>query len=224
MEIENSYEGAVRRLARLSHAGVDLLPSRRDDEEAAQRDRMRDLEQLANLATEENERLEAELARAHETIARLEAQVSAADRQRLRDLLEPPVRERRPLPIGRWLTVMVAASLAVATTITLRPWQYAPQASSLAHSFVRRHAVSPWAMPLEGAPQPIAAAVIEPPAPRIAPLPPPVVVPAPEPVVAKKRGVDHHAKRHHHAASAKAKPAAATVKSHSSDADPLLGL
>ena len=72
MQIEDSYEGAVRRLSRLSNAGVDLLPSRRDDAEAKMRERMRDLEELATVATEENERLERELADARETIQHLQ--------------------------------------------------------------------------------------------------------------------------------------------------------
>ena len=55
MNVEDSYEGAVRRLQRLGH--VALVPPKptRDEE------RERELEELATLACDENERLKAEL-------------------------------------------------------------------------------------------------------------------------------------------------------------------
>jgi hypothetical protein len=207
MEIENSYEGAVRRLARLSTAGVDLVPSRRDDEEASLRQRMRDLEELATLATEENERLERELGRARETIARLQDQLTAADRQALRELMEPPppAKRRSRLPL-------LLPALGVVAMMALQPWQYAPQAMQMARRLAERH-TAPWAMP------------VPPPAPVVvAPVVAAPVVAAPvvarvvaRPVVPEKHAVKHP-KRHRygvrHAKAAKA------VR----DADPLLGL
>ena len=56
MNVEDSYEGAVRRLQRLEMAGVALeAPPPSDDAE-----RMRELEELAMLACEDNERFKRE--------------------------------------------------------------------------------------------------------------------------------------------------------------------
>jgi hypothetical protein len=70
MNVEDSYEGAVRRLNRLAHAGLNLAPP--PEPERADRDRMRDLEELAALACDENERLTQELNGARGEIARLQ--------------------------------------------------------------------------------------------------------------------------------------------------------
>ncbi|HZS37175.1 MAG TPA: hypothetical protein VFF06_10120 [Polyangia bacterium] len=73
MNVEDSYEGALRRLNRLRHAGLDFappppaLPPENDES-----DRMRDLEELATLACDENERLKEELGGARGEIARLQ--------------------------------------------------------------------------------------------------------------------------------------------------------
>src|SRR6185312_11502289 len=62
MNVEDSYEGALRRLQRLEAAGLHAMPV----EEIARDtdDRLRDLEELATLACEDNERLKQELASA----------------------------------------------------------------------------------------------------------------------------------------------------------------
>jgi hypothetical protein len=201
MQVEDSYEGAVRRLSRLSHAGVDLLPSRHDDQEAQVQQRMRDLEELANLATEENERLERELMSARETIQRLQEQLTSADRLRLREMIEsaPAPARRRSL---RPLLVAVSVLGVLAAGVTLRPWQYAPAARAWTQQQLLRHATHPWAMPL--------------------PPPAPVVV-APAPALDKRK--QHHAKRHHRAEAQKApKPHAAAAKPAGKDLDSILGL
>ncbi len=74
MEVEDSYEGAVRRLQRLENAGIRIEPAafeRRDDERETLRARIADLEELASLACDENERLERELVEAHDQVASL---------------------------------------------------------------------------------------------------------------------------------------------------------
>src|SRR4051812_45338752 len=64
MNIEDSYEGAVRRLQRLEMAGIAIESSPPDavDEPAIEGDaeRLRQLEELATLACEDNERLKRE--------------------------------------------------------------------------------------------------------------------------------------------------------------------
>ena len=66
MDVEDSYEGAVRRLQRLENAGIVMgIPASResddDDEREALRARVRDLEELASIACDDNERLQREL-------------------------------------------------------------------------------------------------------------------------------------------------------------------
>jgi hypothetical protein len=65
MNVEDSYEGAVRRLQRLERAGIAMDASPTDVAVGAARDgsaeRMRELEELASLACEDNERLKSEL-------------------------------------------------------------------------------------------------------------------------------------------------------------------
>jgi hypothetical protein len=64
MNVEDSYEGAVRRLQRLEMAGIAMeSPQAEAVDEAVAADsaeRMRELEELATLACEDNERLKAE--------------------------------------------------------------------------------------------------------------------------------------------------------------------
>src|SRR5438046_3806161 len=71
MNVEDSYEGAVRRLNRLRHAGLPLTPLPAHPPEDDERDRLHDLEELATLACDENEQLKHELAVAHGELARL---------------------------------------------------------------------------------------------------------------------------------------------------------
>ncbi|MCU1280917.1 MAG: hypothetical protein JWM53_4463, partial [bacterium] len=73
MNVEDSYEIAVRRLRRLGHAGYDLAPPAAvpppSDDIA---DRLRDLEELATLACDDNDRLTRELDGARHEVARLQ--------------------------------------------------------------------------------------------------------------------------------------------------------
>jgi hypothetical protein len=72
MNVEDSYEGAVRRLQRLEQAGFHIPLERENDEEDLLRARVRDLEELASVACDENERLEAELKTAQDQVASLQ--------------------------------------------------------------------------------------------------------------------------------------------------------
>lgn len=69
MDLEDSYEGAVRRMQRLEAARLDIFED--------QPDRTRELEELATLACEDNERLKAELAAAMSENEQLRANVAS---------------------------------------------------------------------------------------------------------------------------------------------------
>src|SRR5512146_429121 len=78
MNVEDSYEGAIRRLQRLELAGVAL--------ESQNAERMRELEELALLACEDNERLKREFGAALQELdeARKEAEAARAEVEQLR--------------------------------------------------------------------------------------------------------------------------------------------
>src|SRR4051794_31334983 len=65
MNVEDSYEGAVRRLQRLERAGIAMDGPASDVSAGAAPDgsaeRIRELEELAGLACDDNERLKSEL-------------------------------------------------------------------------------------------------------------------------------------------------------------------
>jgi hypothetical protein len=240
MQLEDSYEGAVRRLARLSNAGVGLrddIDAR--DEERAQR--MRDLEELATLATEENERLEKEnlrltqknerlerdLGRAKETLSRMQQQVLESDREKLRDLLDAPSDTAAAPKAGRsilpWIAALAAVGVIASAMILYHPWQYV-HARALTKKLVTRYSV-PWLAPHDPLPppvvEPVAAPVVK--VAKPAPVVKPVVAQA-APVPEKKK---HAAKKHHHKdkAVAQKKDKPKTAKAAASSDDPLgLGL
>jgi hypothetical protein len=117
MHVEDSYEGAVRRLERLRDAGFDLAPPMAG-QDPQEEDRMRDLEQLATLACEENERLQQELAETRESRERLQRELDEAlgddslerelaeardqvgSLQRLVAMLEETAARPRPTPLA----------------------------------------------------------------------------------------------------------------------------
>jgi hypothetical protein len=97
--VEDSYEGAVARLRRLEQAGFACFD--REQEDATQA-RMRDLEELATVACDENERLEKELAAARDQIGSLQRVVkmleeSLAEEEQQR----PPAHVERELAAAR---------------------------------------------------------------------------------------------------------------------------
>jgi hypothetical protein len=76
MNVEDSYEGALRRMQRLERAGFSFndVPAPPPDDD----DRMRDLEELATLACEENERLKEQLVAAVSESEQLQRQLAIA--------------------------------------------------------------------------------------------------------------------------------------------------
>jgi hypothetical protein len=102
MQVEDSYEGAMARLQRLERAGIVVPPlaTAVEDESFT---RTRDLEELATLACEENERLQQQLYEARGHIVGLERElVSARDQigslQRLLAMLEESAAQPAPPP------------------------------------------------------------------------------------------------------------------------------
>jgi hypothetical protein len=61
MNVEDSYEGALRRMQRLQMAGIAIEPPVAAEPDEGSADRMRELEELAVLACDENERLKHDL-------------------------------------------------------------------------------------------------------------------------------------------------------------------
>jgi hypothetical protein len=95
MNVEDSYEGAIRRLQRLEMAGIAIdspTPAETVDHggDASVADRMRELEELALLACEDNERLKVELgtARAELESARIEIERAQKERDGIRREIE----------------------------------------------------------------------------------------------------------------------------------------
>jgi hypothetical protein len=81
MNVEDSYEGALRRLQRLEMAGIAMAPPSptvTDEPAAGSAERMRELEELAVLACDENERLKHELSVALRETARAQHELGEA--------------------------------------------------------------------------------------------------------------------------------------------------
>src|SRR5437588_13127386 len=120
MNVEDSYEGAVRRLSRLGHAGVDLAP---------RNDRLHDLEELATLACDENERLTRELDSARADIARLQRQVATLQETLVSAQSDDAF--AAPKPRGRGAAFFFAITIVgagAAALFMLRPWDRPPVA------------------------------------------------------------------------------------------------
>src|SRR6185312_164505 len=129
-------EGALRRLQRLEAAGLHAMPV----EEIARDtdDRLRDLEELATLACEDNERLKQELASAQVEIQRLRLQVMtlqgsspaalpaqmpaiARDDDDVIDAYRAATTRRGA---GFYFFVLTIVGAAVAAALVLRPWEH----------------------------------------------------------------------------------------------------
>ena len=212
MHVEDSYEGAVRRLRRLGHAGFDAAP--RDD------DRMRDLEELATLACDDNERLGRELDDARHEIDRLRRMVTM-----LQETIASAQSEETfgtPKASGRgfafyFFTLAILGAAGVGL-YTFRPWERAR--FGVATAAATAPAIVP-AAPVVAAPPPVVTApppVVTAPRPVVTPAPAivprvaatiPKVAPVPAAPAHKTRAQRRHAAKHHsrHAAAKHAAPA-----------------
>jgi len=236
MNVEDSYEGAVRRLRRLGHAGVDFAPSparSRKSEDTS--DRMRDLEELATLACEENEQLKRELDDARSEMERLRRLVSTLQETLTLSQSNDHFSEQVPRRRGGvfWFFAIVIVGGGAAASFMLRPWERFHLGLATT-SAVTAPAVETSA-PVVAAPPP-SVAKVEAPAPAVAPTPAKVeatipkveaMIPKVEPA-APAKAERHHSKHHaqkssHH----EKKERGAAGKSHKKPADtddPLGGL
>lgn len=184
MNVEDSYEGAVRRLQRLELAGVALESSQAHaaaaDDDA---ERMRELEELALLACEDNERLKREFGAALQELddARKEADAARAEVEQLRAYVASLQQAPAAAPASPPQQTFVPPPQPFALD---EDFDYPPKRGKGAFYFfvvaIAGAAVAalcvmrPWD-------RPHAPAIVEPPAP-----PPPPVVTAPPPPPAPK--------------------------------------
>ncbi len=232
MNVEDSYEGAVRRLQRLGHAGVGLGPPRamsRQREETD--DRMRDLEELATLACEENERVAHELDSARDEIDRLRRLVVTLQESVASAQSEPSFAARKPRGRGlaSYFFTIVIVGGAAAALFTLRPWERLR--GGLAVAAATAPEVQPSA-PVVVAPPPavpkieVAVPKVEPIVPKVEPTVPKVEPAAAAPTRAHRQHAKHHSAKssrheehkHHTAARSSNQPQSARTN------DPLGGL
>jgi hypothetical protein len=218
MNVEDSYEGAVRRLRRLGHAGLDLAPPALAQSSAQADERMRELEELATLACDENDRLQRELDGAREQINRLQGQVTSL--QEMLASSQPDESFAAPKPRGRAAALFFLVAIVgvgVAALFTARPWAH-------------RQMVVPVVEPPAPVVQPSAPVVPAPPpiVPQAAPVVPKIasVVAAPQPAKIKptrKHAAKHHAKKSARHASKRGPAHSASSQESSGTDDPLGG-
>ena len=193
MNVEDSYEGAVRRLRRLELAAIEGTPSRSVivDETT---ERMRELEELATLACEENERLTGELESARGEVARLRGQVTMLQQT----LTSAVAGEEFPYPpksrgkgVAFSFFVLAILGSGAAALAVLRPWD-------------RPHAAPVVVEPVVAAAPAIApVAVTPPPAPTVPKLEP--AIPKVAPAIPKVAPIT---------SAPRVRPAIASAKSH----------
>jgi hypothetical protein len=167
MNMEDSYEGAVRRLRRLGHGAADLAPKPPTAAEklAEAESRMSELEELATLACEENESLKRELAFAREQLERNRRQIAM-----LQETIAGPDEYSYRPPRSRggffWFFTIVILGGGIAASVMLHPWEHLRIQWGSAAIF----GPAPAPAPVEVTPPP-AAPVVTAPAPT--PTPPP---------------------------------------------------
>ncbi len=191
MNVEDSYEGAVRRLRRLGHAGVDLAPQ--TDQ------RVCDLEELATLACDENERLGQELDQARDEIDRLRRLVATLQETLSSGQSEESFTGAKPRGRGAafYFVMLVIFGGGGAALFAFRPWEQfqGGLASSVTAAPVVQPSVPVVTAPPPPAPPPPVIPKVEPTIPKVAPV---VAAPAP----AKIKPHRQHAPKHHKRASA----------------------
>jgi len=229
MNVEDSYEGALRRLSRLQRAGVVLAPPPAVEAEPDDHERMRDLEELAALACDENERLKQELAGARGELERLRQLVAAMQSS---VSAEPDEPLSVPRTRGGAFYFFVFSLLAVAgvAVYALRPWERhaAPAASSEAAALPSAPAVQPLA-PLVAKTEPAKTEPIktETTIPKTEPIKAETTIPKAATTIPKVAPARHPAKRHaakpaHHKSHKHASATKSKMEPHADD--PLGGL
>jgi hypothetical protein len=183
MNVEDSYEGALRRLSRLQRAGVHLAPPPEPEPEPD--DRMRDLEELATLACDENEKLKQELSGARREIDHLRQLVATLQGSLMSAEPDEPlnVPRSRGGPFLFFLFILFAGG-GVAV-YAMRPWEHhaVPVAASAAALPSEPVAVTPAPTPAVAPP----VAKTEPTIPKAEPTIPKVAttIPKAEPTIPK---------------------------------------
>ena len=132
MNVEDSYEGAIERLRRLGHAGIHLSPPAAISQQLDEANqRLRDVEELATLACDENERLTAELDAARTEIARLKLQLTMREEPSAAEQYEAALQAvgSRGRGAKMFLAVCVLGAAAAAAFVT-RPWEHARVATA----------------------------------------------------------------------------------------------
>lgn len=160
MNVEDSYEGAARRLRRLGHAGVQVAsPAVIAPASHETNGRLRDLEELATLACDENERLKQELEGARHELGRLQYMVNSLRETLASTQSELSVALQRQKGRGPLFYLFTLALLggAAAALYTFRPWERFIAGSAAATVTV---------------PQPVAVPVLPTPAAATAPVAP----------------------------------------------------
>ncbi|HEY2747599.1 MAG TPA: hypothetical protein VGL86_23420 [Polyangia bacterium] len=241
MNVEDSYEGAVRRLARLGHAGIHLAPPSAD--RVGDADRLRDLEELATLACDDNERLTRELDAARVEMDRLRLQVmslqSMVAGNAQAPAAEPDYAPRRGRSGGFYFFVIAILGAGAAALFTFRPWDRLQPSLAMASVTTPPVASAPVvptptpaatatpsapvvATPAVAATAPSTTAVV----PKVAPSIPKVAAPAPRtvmPTVARTSAPSHHRAAKHHAAKKHESKHKASSKPAIGDTDDPLG-
>jgi hypothetical protein len=176
MNVEDSYEGAVRRLRRLGHAGLEIVqPPLRVQQKSKTDQRMHDLEELATLACEENEQLKRELETARLEIDRLNQRVASLQELLAGDEQDDLFAAKSERGAGFYFFILLILGASAAALIKLRPWEPVPTMALVGLG------TAPAAAPVVATPAP--APVVAAPAPVVAAPAP--VVPAPAPTVPK---------------------------------------
>ena len=210
MKVEDSYEGAVRRLRRLGHAGVEpAAPPAAQSTKT--NDRLRDLEELATLACDQNERLTRDLDGARDEIARLQGVVAALKESAASAQSEAPLaaQNRRGRGLVFYLVTHAIVGGVVAVLFVLRSGERPPAAPAAAvltaPAMPPRAPVVPVPPPSIPKIEPTVAKAAQPTVPKVQPVAAaqtvvPTVHPR-EPAPAKTKSQSRHTAKHHAAKS-----------------------
>jgi hypothetical protein len=248
MNVEDSYDAAVGRLRRLGYDEFTLR-SQRTDESDAGSERIRDLEELATLACDDNERLTRELETARAEIAHLrellDSQQVKSAAERYQELLAVPRSRGWLIFVLAGLVLLGGGSLALMSSrpaptvlaVPPAPALNAPITSAAPPSVPKTELPSPQVAPPAAASTSPTVPAVEPPAPQLTPPPAASASPTPPPSSAqtetvptsprphRRHGMKHHAaKKQHHASKHHSGIKSATEHGPPSTDDPMGGL